>query len=118
MLGPIKELKVRVLERDSIGMLNFSEKQEGFIQGVNACIYFGVRARDIFGNEEWVDASWSSERGDLVHITPRRSSQVRIVGLRPAEGRIPIIAEYAGHKARAYIEGIGGLGDGALRSSE
>jgi len=67
-----------------------------------------VRARDIFGNEDWVEASWSSERGDLVHITPRKSSQVRVIGLQPVEGRIPIIAEYAGHKARAYIERIGG----------
>ncbi|MGQ9583581.1 MAG: hypothetical protein ACUVV6_08750 [Thermoplasmatota archaeon] len=115
MLGPIKELRVRVLERDGIGMMSFSERQGGPISGVNSFIYFGARALDVFGNEEWVEASWSAEKGELVHITPRRSSQVRVVGLQPADGKISIIAEYAGHKARAYIERIGEGAQGPMR---
>ncbi len=115
MLGPIKELRVRVLERDKIGMMGFSERQGGPIGGVNSFIYFGARALDVFGNEEWVEASWSTERGDLVHITPRRSSQVRVVGLQPADRSIAIVAEYAGHKARGYIERIGEGAQGLMR---
>jgi hypothetical protein len=106
LLGPIKELRVRVLERDGIGLLNFSNRQETPVN-VNNFIYLGVKAMDDLGNEEWVDARWYADKGELVHISPVKSSQVRVVGLRPAEDRIAIIAEYGGLKAKGFIQRIG-----------
>ena len=119
MLGPIKELRVRVLERDEIGMLSFSNRR-GAPVNVNNFLYLGAKALDANGNEEWVDAKWSVDNGDLVLITPRLSSQVRVVGLRQTDDPIPIVAEYGGHMAKAFIERIGMRTDifgnsGALR---
>jgi len=110
MLGPIKELRVRVLERDDIGMLDFSNRQEAPVS-VNNFVYLGVKARDDKGNEEWVDARWHADKGELVHISPVKSSQVRVEGLRPAEDRIAITAEYGGLKARGFIQRIGDKND-------
>jgi hypothetical protein len=119
MLGPLKELKVSVLERDEIGMLSFSERK-GTPVNVNNFVYLGVRARDINGNEDWVDADWAADEGDVVLITPRKSAQVRVVALRPVDERIAITAEYGGLRDRAFIERIARRSDvfsnsGALR---
>ncbi|MBM4249384.1 MAG: hypothetical protein FJ149_08130 [Euryarchaeota archaeon] len=119
MLGPLKELRVGVLERDEIGMLSFSGRK-GAQVNVNNFVYLGARALDENGNEEWVDAEWVAEFNDDVLITPHRSSQVRVVGLKPADHQIAIRAEYGGLTGLAYIEGIGQrtdrfAGSGALR---
>jgi hypothetical protein len=119
MLGPLKELTVSVLERDEIGMLNFSGRK-GAPVAVNNFLYLGARARDVDGNEEWVDADWAADCGDDVLITPHRSSQVRVVGLKPADHQIAIRAEYGGLTGLAFIERIGQRtdrfgGSGALR---
>ena len=110
LLGPIKELRVRVLERDDVGMLSFSNRQ-GAPVSVNNFVYLGVKALDDKGNEEWVDAKWYADRGELVHISPSKCAQVRVVGLKPAEDRIAITAEYGGLKARGFIERIGRRND-------
>jgi len=119
MLGPLKELRVSVLERDGIGMLSFSDRSEAPVN-VNNFVYLGVKARDEEGNEDWVDAQWTADIGDVVLITPLRSSQVRVVGLKPADGKIAITAEYGGLMAKAFIERISRRTDlfmnsGALR---
>jgi hypothetical protein len=119
MLGPIKELSVSVLERDEIGMLSFSGRKGAPI-AVNNFVYLGARARDVNGNEEWVDAEWVAEYNDEVLITPHRCSQVRVVGLRPSDHQIAIRAEYGGLTGLAFIEGIDTrtdrfAGSGALR---
>jgi hypothetical protein len=119
MLGPLKELRVSVLERDEIGMLGFSGRKCTPVS-VDNFVYLGARARDIDGNEEWVDADWVAESGDVVLITPRRSAQVRVQGLKPADRRIAIRAEYGGLTGQAFIEGIARRTDifgasGALR---
>ncbi len=119
MLGPLKELTVSVLERDEIGMLNFSGRK-GAPVSVNNFVYLGARARDVNGNEDWVDADWVAENGDVVLITPNRCSQVRVVALKPADHQIAIRAEYEGLTGLAFIEGIGQrmdrfAGSGALR---
>jgi SH3-like domain-containing protein len=119
MLGPLKELKVSVLERDDIGMLSFSERK-GAPVSVNNFVYLGARARDVNGNEDWVDAEWVAENGDVVLITPHRCSQVRVVGLKPADHQIAIRAEYDGLTGLAFIERISQRTDrfsnsGALR---
>ena len=119
MLGPLKELRVSVLERDDIGMLSFSERK-GAPVVVNNFVYLGARARDINGNEDWVDAEWVAENGDVVLITPHRSSQVRVIGLKPSDRQIAIRAEYDGLTGLAFIERIGPrtdrfAGSGALR---
>jgi len=119
MLGPLKELKVSVLERDDIGMLNFSERK-GTPVSVNNFVYLGARARDVNGNEDWVDAEWVAEFNDDVLITPHRCSQVRVVGLKPSDHQIAIRAEYGGLTSLAFIEKIGQRTDrfsnsGALR---
>lgn len=106
MLGPLKELRVSVLERDEIGMLGFSGRKCTPVN-VNNFVYLGARACDINGNEEWVDADWVAESGDIVQITPRHSAQVRVLGLKPADRRIAIRAEYQGLTGQAFIEGIG-----------
>jgi len=110
MLGPLKELKVSVLERDEIGMLGFSGRKCTPVN-VNNYVYLGARARDIDGNEEWVDADWVAESGDVLQIIPRRSAQVRVIGLKPADRRIAIRAEYHGLTGQAFIEGIGSRTD-------
>jgi len=119
MLGPLKELTVSVLERDEIGMLSFSGRR-GAPVAVNNFVYLGARARDVDGNEDWVDADWVAENGDVVLITPNRCAQVRVVGLKPADHQIAIRAEYGGLTSLAFIEGIGQrtdrfAGSGALR---
>jgi hypothetical protein len=119
MLGPLKELTVSVLERDEIGMLSFSGRK-GAPVAVNNFVYLGARARDVNGNEEWVDAEWVAEYSDDVLITPHRCSQVRVVGLKPSDHQIAIRAEYGGLTGLAFIEGIGPRtdrfgGSGALR---
>lgn len=119
MLGPLKELRVSVLERDDIGMLNFSDRK-GAPVSVNNFVYLGARARDVNGNEDWVDAEWVAESGDAVLITPHKSAQVRVVGLKPADRQIAIRAEYGGLTGLAFIERIGQRtdrfsGSGALR---
>ncbi len=119
MLGPIKELTVSVLERDEIGMLSFSGRKGAPI-AVNNFVYLGARARDVNGNEEWVDAEWVAEFNDDVLITPHRCSQVRVVGLKPTDRQIAIRAEYEGLTGMAFIERIGPrtdsfAGSGALR---
>jgi len=106
MLGPLKELKVSVLERDDIGMLSFSERK-GTPVSVNNFVYLGARGRDINGNEDWVDAEWVAEYNDDVLITPHRCSQVRVVGLKPSDRQITIRAEYGGLTGLAFIERIG-----------
>lgn len=110
LLGPIKELRVRVLERDDIGMLSFSSRQAAQVS-VNSFVYLGVKALDDKGNEEWVDAKWYADRGELVQISPGKSAQVRVIGLKPADDRIAITAEYGGLKARGFIERIGRRND-------
>lgn len=119
MLGPLKELTVSVLERDEIGMLSFSGRK-GAPVSVNNFVYLGARARDVNGNEEWVDAEWAADFNDDVLITPHRCSQVRVVGLKPADHQIAIRAEYEGLTGMAFIERIGPrtdrfAGSGALR---
>jgi hypothetical protein len=119
MLGPLKELKVSVLERDDIGMLSFSDRK-GAPVAVNNFVYLGARACDVNGNEDWVDAEWVAEFNDDVLITPHRCSQVRVVGLKPADHQIAIRAEYGGLTSLAFIEKIGPRTDrfsnsGALR---
>jgi len=106
MLGPLKELTVSVLERDEIGMLSFSGRK-GAPVDVNNFVYLGARARDVNGNEEWVDAEWVADFNDDVLITPHCCAQVRVVGLKPADHQIAIRAQYGGLTGLAFIEGIG-----------
>ena len=119
MLGNVKELRVSVLERDEIGMLGFSDRK-GAPVNVNNFVYLGVKGRDANGNEDWVEAKWSAEKGDIVLITPRTSSTVRVVALKPADEEITITAEFEGLRDRAIIQRIARRSDlfsnsGALR---
>lgn len=108
-VGPLAELRVRVLAPNEVGELDMTTLRGKLIRNVGGFVMFGAKGKDAKGNEFWVDATWRAEPEGYVKIEPAIGPKVKVTGLKPSakDEVIELIVEYGGLKATGFVEGIG-----------